>query len=186
MPARIGDAMTFDISDITFILSAISSAAVIAGAFFIVLQLRQNARLIEATLAENRNNAAFSILERLTAESSARRRKQLHDVSALRSKGNWEGYYGSLEDFEIRTFAYQYELIGQFARDGIVDLELITHMMSYGIVLDWLAFRPIEEFLIGKFETKINPWIHFQWLADRCREHLDSEQHMAELQRIGA
>jgi hypothetical protein len=173
--------MGFTVSDITFILSAISSAAVIAGAVFIVFQLRQNAKLIQATLTQNRNDAAFNILDRLTQEGNARRRKQLHDVSASRSQTGWEGYYGSLEDFEIRGFAYQYELIGQFVQEGIVDLDLITHMMSYGIVTDWLAFRPIAEYLNGKFEATTSPWIHFQWLADQCLQHLDSSAHEAEV-----
>ncbi|MCI4353467.1 MAG: hypothetical protein L3K14_08850 [Thermoplasmata archaeon] len=178
--------MGLDISEITFILSAISSAAVVAGAFFIVLQLRQNARLIEATLTQNRNDAAFSILERLTHEATARRRKQLHDVSESRSGGNWDGFFGSLDDFEIRSFAYQYELIGQFTREGIVDIALVTHMMSYAIVADWLAFRPIAEHLHGQFQTATNPWIHFQWLADKCREHLDSPEHLGEAPVLGA
>ncbi len=178
--------MALTVPEITFILSAISSAAVIAGAFFIVLQLRQNARLIQATLAQNRNDAAFSILERLTQESTARRRKQLRDVSEQRKTGNWDGYFGSLEDFEVRNFAYQYELIGQFVREGIIDLGLITHMLSYVIVTDWLAFRTIADYLNTRFETKINPWIHFQWLAEKCRQHLDSSEHEEEVPIVGA
>jgi hypothetical protein len=177
--------MALDLSEITFILGAISSAAVIAGAIFIVFQLRQNAKLIEATLAQNRNDAAFNILDRLTQEGAARRRKQLHDISQTRTRNGWDGYFGSLEDFEIRSFAYQYELIGQFVREGIVDLDLVTHMMSYGIVADWLAFRPIAEHLNSRFEAKTSPWIHFQWLADKCREHLDSAAHEAETPVIG-
>jgi hypothetical protein len=178
--------MGLDLSEITFILSAISSAAVVAGAFFIVFQLRQNAKLIEATLAQNRNDAAFNILDRLTQEGTARRRKQLHDISQLRSRSGWEGYFESLEDFEIRSFAYQYELIGQFVQEGIVDLSLVTHMMSYGIVTDWLAFRPIAEYLNVRFEAQTSPWIHFQWLAEKCRQHLDSQEHEAETPVIGA
>lgn len=177
--------MGLDISEVTFILSAISSAAVVAGAFFIVLQLRQNARLIQATLAQNRNDAAFNILERLTQESTARRRKQLQDVSAHRIGSSWDGFFGSLEDYEIRGFAYEYELIGQFVREGIVDLDLVTHMMSYGIVADWLNFRPIAEFLNSKFGAAVSPWIHFQWLAEKCRQHLDSQAHEAEAPIIG-
>lgn len=178
--------MGLNLSELTFILGAISSVAVVAGAFFIVLQLRQNAKLIQATLAQNRNNAAFNILERLTVETTARRRKQLRDVAQSRLQNGWEGYFGSLDDFEIRSFAYQYELIGQFVREGIVDLDLVTHMMSYAIVADWLTFRPIAEYLSSKFEAKSSPWIHFQWLADKCRQHLDSEEHEAELPVIGA
>jgi hypothetical protein len=177
--------MSLTISEITFILSAVSSVAVVAGAFFIVLQLRQNAKLIQATLSQNRNDAAFNVLERLTHEGTARRRKQLRDVSESRVQNGWDGYFGSLDDFEIRSFAYTYELIGQFVREGIVDLDLVTHMMSYGIVADWLAFRPIAEYLNFRFETKVSPWIHFQWLAEKCRQHLDSQEHEDEAPIIG-
>jgi hypothetical protein len=178
--------MGLSISEITFILSAISSAAVIAGAIFIVFQLRQNAQLIRATLAQNRNDAAFNILERMTSEGTAHRRKQLHDASAKYSKQGWDAYFESLEDYEIRSFALQYVLMGQFVREGIVDLDLVTHMMSYMIVMDWLAFRPIAEYLDFRFQTKPSPWIHFQWLADKCREHLESEEHEAHLPVLGA
>lgn len=178
--------MSFTISQITFILSAISSAAVIAGAFFIVFQLRQNAKLIQATLAQNRNDAAFRILDRITSEGTAHRRKQLHEVAQQRAKEGWDGYYESLEDYEIRSFALQYVLIGQFVREGIIDLDLVTHMMSYLIVLDWLAFRPIAEYLDFRFGTKPSPWAPFQWLADKCREHLDSKEHASHVPVVGA
>jgi hypothetical protein len=177
--------MALSLSEITFILSAISSAAVIAGAIFIVFQLRQNAKLIQATLAQNRNDAAFNILDRLTQEGTARRRKQLHDVSQQRMRNGWDGYFGSLEDYEIRSFAYQYELIGQFVQEGIVDLDLVTHMMSYAIVADWLAFRPIAEHLQSQFQSSASPWIHFQWLSEKCLQHLDSAEHEAETPVLG-
>ena len=177
--------MGLSLSEITFILSAISSTAVIAGAFFIVFQLRQNARLIEATLAQNRNDAAFNILDRLTQEGTGRRRKQLRDVSTRHVKEGWDGFIGSLEAYEVSGFAYQYELIGQFVREGIVDLDLVTHMLSYLIVSDWLQFRPIADYLNIQFGTKVSPWIHFQWLAEKCRQHLDSPAHDAEAPIIG-
>jgi len=60
------------------ILGAISSIAVIAGAVFIVFQLRQNARLIQATIKENRTNSSISLLEKLTEDSFARRRKLMY------------------------------------------------------------------------------------------------------------
>jgi hypothetical protein len=176
--------MSFSISEITFILSAISSAAVIAGAVFIVFQLRQNAKLIQATLAQNRNDAAFSILDRLTQEGFAHQRKQLRDVARRTAKEGWDGFYEGREDFEIRSFALQYEILGQFVRARIVDIELVTHMMAYVVVTDWLAFRPIMDYLMSRFELKTSPFIHFQWLADQCAQHLDSEEHEAEIQQL--
>ena len=69
-----------DLSSITNFLSAIGSVAVIAGAIFVVFQLRQNAKLIEATMHQNRSNIAFALLEKITDESFAVRRKKMHDI----------------------------------------------------------------------------------------------------------
>jgi hypothetical protein len=177
--------MSLTVPEITFILSAISSAAVIAGAFFIVFQLRQNAQLIAATLAQNRNDVAFNILGHLTDQNFVHMRKKLRDLAARVGKDGWDEFYGTLDDYELRGFALQYEILGQFVRHKIVDIDLVTHMMAYIIVTDWLAFRPFAEYLIFRFEVKTSPFIHFQWLAEKCREHIESEKHAADLPIIG-
>jgi hypothetical protein len=74
------------------VLSAISSIAVIASAFFIILQLRQNSKVIRATLHQERSNISFSMLEKITDESSARRRHQMHEAIKKYSTLNWEGW----------------------------------------------------------------------------------------------
>src|SRR2546426_3166648 len=61
-------------------LSAISSIAVILGAVFVIFQLRQNARLIKTANFETKANMSFSVLEIITEESFARRRKNMHDA----------------------------------------------------------------------------------------------------------
>jgi hypothetical protein len=58
--------MTLSLSKITFMFGPISSVAVVAGVFFNVFRLRQNAWLIRTTFAPNRNDAAFNILDQLT------------------------------------------------------------------------------------------------------------------------
>jgi hypothetical protein len=122
----------------------------------------------------------------MTSEGTAHRRKQLRDVVAKYSAAGWDSYFETLEDFEVRSFALQYVLMGQFVREGIIDLDLITHMMSYTIVMDWLAFRPIAEYLDFRLHAKPSPWIHFQWLADKCREHLESQEHETHVPVLGA
>ncbi|HEX9612751.1 MAG TPA: hypothetical protein VGA05_03970, partial [Candidatus Bathyarchaeia archaeon] len=70
--------ITEDMVDLSFLvndLSAISSVAIILGAVFVVFQLRQNARLIRTANFETKANISFSVLEKLTEESFARRRK---------------------------------------------------------------------------------------------------------------
>ncbi len=63
-----------DLSFLVNDLSAISSVAIILGAVFVVFQLRQNARLIRTANFETKANISFSVLEKLTEESFARRR----------------------------------------------------------------------------------------------------------------
>jgi len=69
-----------DLSVVTADLSAVSSIAIILGAVFVVFQLRQNARLIRTANFETKANISFSVLEKLTEESFARRRKSMHDA----------------------------------------------------------------------------------------------------------
>src|SRR6266581_6835207 len=68
-----------DLSFLISFLSAISSIALILGAVFVVFQLRQNARLIKTASFETKSNMSFSVLEKITEESFARRRKNMHD-----------------------------------------------------------------------------------------------------------
>ena len=65
-----------DVSFLVSDLSAISSIAVILGAVFVVFQLRQNVRLIKTANFETKANMSFSVLEIVTEESFARRRKK--------------------------------------------------------------------------------------------------------------
>src|SRR5208282_4294894 len=109
--------MLIDFSRISTDLSAISSIAVILGAAFIVFQLRQNGRLIEASTKETKTNISLALLEKLTDESFARRRKRMYDAIRKYGANDWEGFDDSLDDFEARNFAYIYELIGQLTRD---------------------------------------------------------------------
>jgi hypothetical protein len=106
--------LSLDLSTIFGDVGAISSIAVIAGAIFVVFQLRQNARLIQAALLENKANVSLALLEKITEESFAKRRKYMHDTVKKFSKLNWEGFDDSLDDFEARNFGYLYELIGNW------------------------------------------------------------------------
>jgi hypothetical protein len=64
-----------DFSPLINFLSAISSVAIILGAIFVIFQLRQNARLLKTANLEVKSNMSFSVLEKITEESFARRRK---------------------------------------------------------------------------------------------------------------
>ncbi|HYM39861.1 MAG TPA: DUF4760 domain-containing protein [Thermoplasmata archaeon] len=163
------------LSDIVTVLSASSSIAVILGAIFIVFQMRQNAKLIEATLREERSNVALSLLERITEESFPRRRKRMFDILQRFQATNWADAFESEEDLEVRNFAYLYELIGLMVENGLVDLELVLDTLQYLVVRDWQVFEPHAKFVTSKYEVPFNAWGRFEWLAARAKEHLEKE-----------
>ena len=160
-------------------LSGISSIAVIAGAIFVVFQLRQNAKLIEATIHENRSNIALALLERLTDESFAVRRKKMHEVVKKYRDANWEGFDDSMDDFEVRNFAYIYELLGQLAKDKIVDLSTVRNALQYLVVFDWEAFAPVTNHLMERFKLAVNPWENFEWLAQETKRYMELREAQA-------
>ncbi|MGO9645108.1 MAG: hypothetical protein ACLPY5_10205 [Candidatus Bathyarchaeia archaeon] len=164
--------MLIDFSQVSMFLSAISSIAVIAGAAFIVFQLRQNGRLIEASTKETKTNISLALLEKLTEESFAKRRKRMYDAIREYGAKDWEGFDDSLDDFEARNFAYIYELIGQLTRDGILDASMVMNSLQYLVVLDWDAFSPLVKHLSQRLKVKVNPWRSFEWLAEETRKYL--------------
>ena len=164
--------MVVGFSDVVNALSAISSIAVIAGAGFIVVQLRQNARLIRASTLQQKADAAFSMLEKITHESFAKRRSNMYEVVRRYQAKNWEGFLDSPDDFEIRNFAYLYELYGLLVRERLIDFRLVAETLKYIVVYDWKAFEPACTYLIGKYGLKLNPWGSFEWLAQETQKYL--------------
>ncbi len=162
-------------TDIVTILTASSSIAVILGAIFIVFQMRQNARLIEATLKEGQATVALSMLEKITDESFPRRRKRMFDVLSHFRATNWAGAFESEEDLEVRNFAYLYELIGLMVENGLVDLELVLDTLQYLVVRDWQVFEPHAEFVKSQYKVPFNAWGRFEWLAKQAQRHLEKE-----------
>ncbi len=149
---------------------------VILGAIFVVFQLRQNAKLIQVTIHENRSSIAFALLEKITDENFPVRRKKMHDVIKEAREKNWEGFDNSLDDFEARNFAYIYELIGQLTRDNIVDLHTIRNALQYLVVVDWDAFAPLSRHLMEVFKLKVNPRPNFEWLVEETRRSMESRE----------
>ena len=163
------------LSDVITVLSASSSIAVILGAIFIVFQMRQNARLIEATLKEERSNVALSLLERITDESFPRRRRRMFEILERFKATNWAGAFESADDLEVRNFAYLYELTGLMVENGLVDLELVLDTLQYLVVRDWQIFAPHAAFIKSKYDVSFDAWGRFEWLAAQAKEHLEKE-----------
>src|SRR5437764_15455008 len=174
-----------DLAAITADLSAVSSIAIILGAVVVIFQLMQNARLIRTANFETKVNMSFSVLEIITEESFARRRKNMHDAVKKYSQINWEGFDDSLEDFEARNFGYIYELIGELVREGIIDLTIAVHSLRYLIVFDWQTFEPLVKHLMERYKVPVNPYENFEWLAQETRKVLQSAGKIGEGSRSG-
>jgi hypothetical protein len=168
--------MAVDMSQVALTLSAVSSVAVIAGAVFVVFQLRQNARLINLTIQETKSGIAFSLLGRIIDDSFVRRRKNVYDSMKKYGEKNWEGFIGTLDDFEARNYAYMFELFGQLVKDGIVDLRTVMNALKYIVVYDWKTLEPMVRYLNGVYKLKGNPWENFEWLANETERYLKAQE----------
>ncbi len=171
------------LSDVITVLSASSSFAVILGAIFIVFQMRQNARLIAATLREGRATVALSMLEKITDESFPRRRKRMFEILSRLRATNWAGAFESEDDLEVRNFAYLYELMGLLVENGLVDLELVLDTLQYLVVRDWEVFEPHARFVKSNYGVSFDAWGRFEWLAGEAKAHLAREHAVAPAER---
>ncbi len=166
-------AAVLTLSGLIQVLSALSSIAVILGVVFIVVQLRQNAKLIdlntkltEATFRDVKSNISFEILEKLTDESFARRRSFMWQTVKKYQAADWKDFDDSIDDFEIRNFAFMYDLFGELAKDGLIELETMAKTFKFLVALDWEAFEPAAKHMMKRYNLKQNEMFsNFQWLA---------------------
>jgi hypothetical protein len=159
------------VSDVITWLAAVSSLAVIVGVGFVVLQLRQNARLLEATLRQQRSDVTLSILERITDESFPRRRAEMHRVLKRFVETNWKDAFETPEDFEVRNFAHIYDLIGVMAKHGFIDLDLLADVLQGLVIRDWEVFAPHVRKMRSEFGFYA-AYSNFEWLAGEIQRRI--------------
>jgi hypothetical protein len=148
------------LSDIETVVSIAASSALVVS----VILLAYNVR---ASRMDARRNLAFSMMEQLTsADFAARRWKMRRSVGAA-STTDWKQFDDSLEDLESRSFAYQYELIGQMVLSRTLDYELVRDFVQFSIVADWNAFEPLDAHLRRRYPGRPSPWARFRQLAQR-------------------
>jgi hypothetical protein len=161
-----------DFSTVTIILSASSSAAVVLSAAFVLIQLRQNARLLQTTLNQSKATFSLNVLERITDESFPRRRARMFLTIQKFRETDWKDAFESPEDLEVRNFTYLYELLGQMARQGIVDLEIVLDSLQYIVVRDWQVFEPHARYISKQYNLDYHAYSNFEWLAKEARLHM--------------
>jgi hypothetical protein len=162
--------MSLDLANLESILRLLSPIAVIAGAFFVVLQLRLNSKLVKS-----RN--AFDLIAKVVDASFPARRHRMYEVSAKYAGGDWAGFDRSLDDFEVRNFASIYEQIGILVKKGVIDIQDAMDALSAQPFADWITFEPIRNHIIEAASRAFpglpsDPaaidaiyWPNFKWLA---------------------
>jgi hypothetical protein len=163
-----------DLTDLVAILGAGASIAIVVTVLLVAFQLRQNARLIEHSAREYRASVALTILERLTDDSFARRRKSMHDASKLLVEQGPTGFDDTLADLEARNFAFIYQILGALTRSRVVDEDLVIRAMGRLVIADWQRFEPISRRVMERYHQRHGTWEDFEWLAERASLHYDA------------
>jgi hypothetical protein len=153
------------LSDIATWVGIAASSALVVSVCLLAYNLRASRR-------DARRNLAFSMMGQLTSGEFGERRWKMHRAVSEAVASDWKGFDDSLEDFESRSFAYQYELIGQMVNTGTLDYELVRDFLQYSVVADWNAFAPLDARLVGRYTGRKSPWDRFRQLAQRITTDL--------------
>ncbi|MCI4363962.1 MAG: hypothetical protein L3K13_06660 [Thermoplasmata archaeon] len=166
-----------DIPTLIQLLSAASTIAVILGVPFILLQLRQNARILEVSnrqvevmIHQTRSQVFLNIAQRLSDREYVLRRKLVRDLVAKFTSTDWEGFVDSSDAFEIRAFAVTYEASATMARIGMIDEGTLQKALGYWVVSDWHAIEPAVRQLERSWGVPAYP--NFRWLAESSEAYL--------------
>ena len=178
--------MPFDLSALVQDLDVLSATAVIAGVIFVVFQLRQNAKLIEASdrqietanmqveaiIQQNRQQVILSTVDRFTDDAFNEKRKRVREIVKKYDANNWKGYLESEDDYEVRGFIAHYESTGYLAKIGIVDVKMMQEAMGV-VIYDWAALEPAVRYYRDTWKRRA--YVNFEWLKDEVKKDLQRE-----------
>ena len=153
-------------------LAEIATWVGLAASTALVVSVMLLAYNVRASRLDARRNLAFSMMEQLTSAGFAGRRWKMHRSIEAAAASGWKGFDDCLEDFEARSFAYQYELIGQMVGSGTLDYELVRNFVQFSVVADWNAFQPLDAHLQDRYPGRTTPWARFRHLAQRITTDL--------------
>jgi len=179
--------LSFDLSPLVQDLDALSAVAVIAGVIFVVFQLRQNAKLIEASnrqietanrqveasIQQNRQQVILSTVDRFTDDSFNLKRKKVREIIKKYQAKNWEGFLVSEDDYEVRGFISNFESTGYLARGKIVDAKMMQEAMGYLVIYDWTALQPAVEHYRKMWKREV--YTNFKWLYDAVMKGMEQD-----------
>jgi len=158
-----------DIAEVTTLVGLAASSALVVSVCLLAYNLRASRR-------DARRNLAFSMMEQLTSSGFAERRWNMRRCIAAAAAAGWKGFDDSLEDFESRAFAYQYELIGQMVEAGTLDYALVRDFLQFSIVADWNAFEPLDARLQERYPGRPSPWTRFRSVAGQVTTDLNGPE----------
>ena len=166
-PPPIPQRMT--VAEIQTWASIAASSALVVSVCLLAYNLRESRR-------DARRNLAFSMMEQLTSANFAERRWNMHRAVRSAVASGWKDFDDSLDDFESRSYAYQYELIGQLVSSGTLDYALVRDFVQFTVVSDWNAFSPLNTRLLGRYPGRPSPWRRFRDLAARITTDLNGPE----------
>ena len=180
--------MPLDLSTLIQYLDAVSAVAVIFGVVFVVFQLRQNAKLIEASNKQletsnrqveasnqqNRQQVILSTIDRFTDETFIRKRKRAPEIIKKYEAKGWSEFAGSDEDYELGGFLALFETLGFLAKKGIVDVKEIQEGMGFLVIIEWAAMEPAIEHY-RKVWKRDDVYMNFKWLHDSVKKVMEKE-----------
>jgi hypothetical protein len=164
-------------------LSDVQAWVGIAASVALVVSVILLAYNVRASRMDARRNLAFSMMEQLTSADFAARRWKMHQFVAVAAASDWNAFDNTLEDFESRSFAYQYELIGQMVDSGTLDYPLVRDFVQYTVVADWNAFQPLDAHLGTRYPGRPSPWTRFRQLAQRITADLKGPEILGDAPR---
>ncbi len=166
-----------DLTTFIQVLGAASTVAVILGIPFIVLQMRQNSKMVETSnrqvdvmIHQTRSQVFLNIAERLSARDYVMQRKTVRDIVAKYEATRWQGFPDSADAFEVRSFAATYEASATMAKVGIIDEGTLQEALGYWVVSDWKAILPAVKQLELSWGVPAYP--NFRWLAESTENYL--------------
>lgn len=111
-------ALAIDLAQASSILGVASSIALILTTLFVVLQLRQNVKLTGAQVRQTRSTIAFSIAEKLTHESFARRQSRTDENVKKYSQIKWQGVRRHARRLQTPRFCLDVRALGATRESG--------------------------------------------------------------------
>lgn len=152
---------------------------------FVVFQLRQNARLIEASnrqietanrqvetsIQQNKQQAILSTIERFTEESFNLRRRKVRESIRKNQENEWKTFPESEDDYMIRGFLSLYETTAYLVKAEFADVKTVAEGMGSLIEADWLALKPAVDYYRRTWK-KVDAYRNFEELEKSVRSQV--------------